>query len=176
MFSKVLVKLTGIFLFCISATSAAATHPVNGKPGEAQTRNINGDLHARYRPYLCEDPFRWDHRECVPANGVTAWQDVCVWNSFVTLYDYKPGNCPPGTTCLDSYNVHGIFIACIDNATGKPIGKRGDDPQTGTSSTQRGRSQLGNSQQQYSVTIDHDMNQASVAAVLESERRIVNVR
>ena len=174
MFSKFLVKLTGIYIFCISATSATPS----GQPGEV--KKINDDIHARasaYKAYLCEDPFTWVRRECVGANGPMAWQDVCIWNSFVTVYDYKPGNCPEGTTCLDSYNVHGIFIACISNETGKPIGKRGQDPQTGSSGTVKGLTQLGNSQQKFSATVDHDMNQASVAAVFESEcrRRTVNV-
>ena len=171
MFSKVLFKLTAIVLFCISATSASATpHPVNGQPEEAQ--NINGDIHARastYKPYLCEDPFRWVKRECVPTNGPMAWQDVCVWNSFATINDYKPGSCPFGYTCLDSYNQHGVFISCISDDTGKPMGKRGADAQWGVSATKKGRTKLGNTQQQFSITVDHDMNQASVAAVFESE-------
>ena len=175
MFSKVVVKLTGIFVFCISATSATP-HPVNGHPEEAQ--NINGDILARasaYKAYLCEDPFRWVRRECVPANGPRAWQDVCIWNSFVPVNDYKPGNCPEGYTCFPSYNVHGVFIACISDTTGKALGKRGSDPQMGVSGTKRGRTEIGNTQQLFSVSIDHDMNQASVAALFESESCTVNV-
>ena len=175
MFSRVVVKLTGIFVFCISATSATS-HPVNGQPEEAQ--NINGDILARasaYKAYLCEDPFRWVRRECVPANGVRAWQDVCIWNSFVPIYDYKPDNCPEGSTCLPSQNMHGQFIACISDVTGKSLGKRAFDPQYGMSGVKRGRTELGNTQQEFSITIDHDMNQASVAAVFESECHTVNV-
>ena len=175
MFSKVVVKLTGIFVFCISATSATP-HPVNGHPEEAQN---NGDILARagaYKPYLCEDPFRWVRRECVPVFGPAAWQDVCVWNSYVVIYDYKQGSCPAGSTCLPSSNNHGPFISCISNETGKSLGKRAADPQWGVSTSKRGRTEIGNTQQEFSITIDHDMNQASVAAVFESERHTVNVR
>ena len=169
MFNKVLVQLTGIFLFCISATSAAPS----GQPGEVQ--NIDDDIHARaYKPYLCEEPFIWVRRECVGATGPMAWQDVCRWNSFVVIYDYKPGSCPADTTCLDTFNSHGPFINCISNETGEPIGKGKTDPQAGTSGVKSGRTQLGNTQQQFSVTVDHDMTDASVAAVFKSECRTVN--
>ena len=169
MFNKVLVQLTGIFLFCISATSAAPS----GQPGEVQ--NIDDDIHARaYKPYLCEEPFIWVRRECVGATGPMAWQDVCRWNSFVVIYDYKPGSCPADTTCLDTFNSHGPFINCISNETGEPIGKGKTDPQAGTSGVKNGRTQLGNTQQQFSITVDHDMTDASVAAVFKSECRTVN--
>ena len=170
MFSKVLVKLTSIFLFCMSATSAT---PSTEQPGEAH--NINGDIHARANaPYLCEDPFVWLLRECVGAISPTAWQDVCRWNSFVVIYDYKPGNCPAGTTCLDRIDSLGHFIDCISDETGEPIGKGKSDPQAGTSDVKSGRTQLGNTQQQFSVKVDHDMTDASVAAVFKSECRTFN--
>ena len=122
MFSKVLVKLTGIFLFssCISATPT--TLPGQLEPGENITGN--GDIHARAKnPYLCEDPFIWNRRECVPIFGPRAWQDVCVWNSFATFYDYKQGTCPEGTVCLNGINQDGHrFVACVSPETG--TGKR----------------------------------------------------
>ena len=171
MFSKILVKLTGIFLFsrCISATPA--TPP--GQPGEA--RNINGDIHARaYGPYQCEDPYRWIRRECVAIYGPRAWQDVCIWNAFATTYDYKPGTCPEGTTCLNGFIGPGYrFISCISEETGKAVSgqKRKTDPQVGTSSIKKGRTEIGNTQQKFSVAVDHDMTGASVAAVFESRCR-----
>ena len=181
MLSKVLLKLTasGIFLFssCISATTAT----LPGQLGEV--KNItNGDIHARaYRPYQCEDPFRWNRRECVGILGPRAWQDVCIWVSFTTLYDNKPGNCPEDTTCLDGFNTKGDrFISCISDRTGKAVAgqtgrKRRSDPQAGTSGTKRGRNEIGNTQEFFSVTIDHDMSQAAVAAVLQSECWTFNV-
>ena len=172
MFSKVLVKLTGIFLFssCISATPAT----LPGQPGEAQ--NINGDINARaYQPYQCEDNYRWIRRECVPENGPSAWQDVCVTNTFGTVYDYKPGTCEEGTICLNGFNSDGFrFISCIsaeELASTKKGRKRKADPQAGKSGTQRGRTEIGNSQQKFSVTIDHDMTGAAVDAVFESKCR-----
>ena len=169
MLSEFLVKLTGIFLFCISATST--TPP--GQLGDAQ--NINDDIHARaYKPYQCEDPFVWVRRECVGALNPSAWQDVCRWRSFVVIYDYKPGNCLADTTCLDAFNSIGPFVNCISNEISQPIGKGKSDPQSGMSVVKSGRTQLGNTQQQFSVKVDHDMTDASVAAVFKSEYRTVN--
>ena len=171
MFSKVLLKLTGIFLFssCISATPAT----LPGQPGEAQ--NINGDIHARaYNPYQCEDPYRWIRRECAPLSGPRAWQDVCVTNAFGTVYDYKPGTCEEGTICVNGFNNDGLrFIYCMPEEYSKRITgrKRKTDPQAGKSDIKRGRSQIGNTQQKYSVTIDHDMTGAAVDAVFESKCR-----
>ena len=176
MFSKILVKLTGIFLFssCISATPT--TLPGQLEPGENITGN--GDIHARAKnPYLCEDPFIWNRRECVPIFGPRAWQDVCVWNSFATFYDYKQGTCPEGTVCLNGINQDGHrFIACVSPETG--TGKRQKkktDPQAGTSGVKRGRSEIGNTQQQFSVSIDHDMSGAAVDAFFQSRCRTFNV-
>ena len=171
MFNKILVKLISIFLFssCISATPTT----LPGQPGEVQ--NINGNIHARaYKPYQCEDPFRWNRRECVPIFGTRAWRDVCVWNTFGgPIYDYKPGSCPEGTLCVNGFNNDGSrFIACIPDETGKASSSRKrksrSDPQAGKSGTQRGRTEIGNSQQKFSVTIDHDMTGAAVDAVFES--------
>ena len=174
MFSEFLVKftVTGIFLFCISATSATVT--TFGQPGDAH--NINEDIHARaYKPYLCEDPFVWVRRECLGAINPMAWQDVCRWSAFVVVYAYKEASCPAGTTCLDTFNSQGPFINCVSNETGGPIGKGKTDPQSGMSDAKSGRTQLGNTQQKFSVTVDHDMTGASVAAVFKSECRTVNV-
>ena len=173
MFRKVLVKLTAIFLFCISVTSATPS----GQPGEVQNINYDRDVNA-VGPYLCEDPFVFVRRECVGEVNPRAWQDVCIWHSFVVLYDYKPGFCPPGTTCLNTlaFGNADRFIDCVLNNSGQPIGKGKSDPQVGKSDTKSGRTQLGNTQQIFSVKVDHDMAQASVAAVFESECRTVNVR
>ena len=65
------------------------------------------------------------------------------------------------------------FISCVSN--GKDKGKRKIDPQVGISRPKKARNELGNTQVKYSVTLDHDMTAAAVAAVLESECRIVNV-
>ena len=177
MFNKVLVKLTGIFLLssCISATPA--TPP--GQPGEAKNITGNVDIRPRaYRPYQCDDPFRWNRRECVGILGPRAWQDVCIWNTYTLIYDYKPGNCPEDTTCLDGFNKYGDrFISCISDRTGKAIAgqtgrkKRTSDPQAGTSGVKRGRTEIGNTQQTFSVSVDHDMTGAAVAAVFQSECR-----
>ena len=175
MFKKVLVRLTSIFLFCISATSATPS----GQPRELQNTIDDRDIlatPAKYRPYLCEDPFRWVRRECVGAVSPMAWQDVCRWDSFATIYDYKPGSCPPQTTCLDGFSSSGAFISCISDETGLPLDRGLLDPQAGTSGVKSGRTQLGNTQQTFSVTVDHDMNGASVAAVFKSECRTINVR
>ena len=168
MFSKYLVKLTSIFLLCISATSAT---PITEQPEEAH--NVNDDIRARaYNPYQCQFPYIWLRRECVASISPMAWQDVCAWYAHDLEYDNKPGSCPVGTTCLDGVNSQGDpFISCISGSNS--TGKRKVDPQSGTSATKRGRVQLGNTQLQYSVTLDHDMTGASVAAVLQSESRTV---
>ena len=179
MFSQVLLKLTCsifLFMFCVSTTSATPS----GQHEEAQ--NINEDIHARAdptRPYQCDDPFTFVRRECVGANGPGAWQDVCVWNTFGTVYDYKPGNCPVGTICLNGFNKDGFrFITCISEETGKPVSgeKRKTDPQIGMSDIKRGRTEIGNTQQKFSVAVDHDMTGAAVAAVFESRCRTFNVQ
>jgi len=161
------LKPAGIFLILyISVTSATPT----GQPGEAQ--NINDDIHARadYNPYLCKDPFIWSRRECLGAIDPLAWQDVCAQTPFetlVTTYQNQPGECEPGTTCLDTFNTEGRrFITCFSEDKGK--GKRKVDAQAGMSDPKRARSQPGNTQFQFSVTIDHDMTSAAVAAVIKS--------
>ena len=174
MLSKVLVKLTGIFLILhISATSATPT----AQPGEAQ--KINDDIHARvpsapYYPYQCSRFYAWMRRECVRAVDPRAWQDVCgkstYYTNWRTEYDNKPGSCPAGTYCLDSFNANNDrFIDCVSD---KDKGKRKLDqldPQIGVSDTKRAANQLSNTQFEYSVTLDHDMTGAAVAAVLRSE-------
>ena len=173
MFIKILIKLTGIFLFCQCISVTSATPP--RQPGEVQNIDINDDIHARTTsPYLCQDPFVWVRRECLGEISARAWQDVCVWHSFVTLNDFRPGICPEGTTCLDGLNDAGIpTINCFPAY--QRSGKRKYDPQSGVSDTKKGRTQLGNTQQQYSVTLDHDMTGATVSAVFESECRTVDV-
>ena len=176
MFGKVFVKLTSIFLFCISATFATPS----GQPGDAQIITGNDDISARatpakYKPYQCDDPFVWVRRECVGTLNPQAWQDVCRWDSFAVIYDYKPGSCPPQTTCLDGFSSSGAFISCISDETGLPLDRGLLDPQAGTSGVKSGRTQLGNTQQTFSVTVDHDMNGASVAAVFKSECRTINL-
>ena len=180
MFSKVLVKLTAIVLFsnCISATPAT----LPGQPGEAKSLSIAGnvDIHARvFKQYQCQDPFRWVRRECNPIWGARAWRDVCVQNTFETLYDYKPGSCPKNTFCFNGFNDDGFrFIYCMTETTEKePVSgqKRKSDPQAGTSGVKRGRSEIGNTQQQFSVSIDHDMSGAAVDAFFESRCLTFNV-
>ena len=176
MFGKDLVKLTGIFILYISATSATTT----GEPAKAQ--NIHDDIRARaprppYNPYQCQYPYAWIRRECVPIISVRAWQDVCAYttlrNHFETDYENQPGSCPVGTTCLNGFNADGKpFISCI---SGKEKGKQKIDPQAGMSEPKRARNELANTQVKYSVTLDHDVTAAAVAAVLESEYRIANV-
>ena len=71
-----------------------------------------------------------------------------------------------GDYCLDGFDNNGRrTISCVSNSKGK----RKLDPQAGTSNRKRGRTQLGNFQVEYSVKIDHDMTEASVAAIFESE-------
>ena len=171
MFRKVtaLVKLTGIFLLCISATSATPS----GQLGDVQNINDDRDIHstssALHKPYQCEEPFVWVRRECLGANGPMAWRDVCSFNSFDVIYDYSPGSCPVGTTCLDAINSVGPFINCVSDDANQPMGKENSDPQVGKSDRRWGITKLGNTQQEFSVTIDHDMTGASVAAVFKSE-------
>ena len=186
MFSKVLVKLTGILLILyISATSTTPTTAQTASE-DSDAQKSNGDIHARarapYYPYQCIYPFAWIRRECVGSVGPRAWQDVCgyaTWATrFETQYDNKPGTCPVNTYCLDTINANNKpFIDCIseDKAAGK---RKLDqfDPQIGTSDPKRARTQFGNTQFEYSAKIDHDMTGATVAAVLTSEYRPVNVQ
>ena len=51
--------------------------------------------------------------------------------------------------------------------------KRKSDPQAGTSDIKKGRTEIGNTQQKFSVAVDHDMTGAAVAAVFESRYRIL---
>ena len=172
MLDKVHVELMGIF-FLILYISATSATPI-GEPGK--TQNTNDDIHARarppYRPYRCQYPYAWTRRECLPAVSPRAWQDVCVYttlrNGLVPFYDNQRGDCPENTVCLDGFNDAGRrFISCVSNADRK--GKRKLDPQAGVSEPKQARNELGNTQFDYSVKIDHDMTAASVAAVLESE-------
>ena len=181
MFSKVFVRLTGIFLILyISAISATPTGDSDSK-----AQNINDDIHARarppYRPYRCQYPYAWMRRECLGAISPRAWQDVCgitaYHNQFQTEYDNQRGNCPLNTFCLDGFNADGKrFISCISNQSDNK-GKRKLDPQAGVSEPKRARKDLGtsNTQLDFSVKLDHDMTGASVAAVVESEYRTANV-
>jgi hypothetical protein len=169
MFSKVLAKLTGIFLILhISATSA--TSMPNGQPEDAQ--NVNDDIHARQQDdNLCPLPYVWNRRECLGSVGLTDWQDVCVNKAVQTIEDRKR-NCPANTYCMDVFNVQGSrTIRCVSTAQVKGIQKL-DDPQVGVSDRKGARTRFGNTQIQYSVTIDHDMAGASVAAVFQSECRV----
>ena len=179
MLGKDLVKLTGVFLILyISATSAT---PI-GEPEKAENIQDDTGIHARappspYNPYQCKYPYAWIRRECVPSVSVMAWQDVCAYttgrNGFVPSYDNQPGTCPVGTVCLDGFNAAGRrFISCVSTDR---KGKQKIDPQAGMSEPKRARNELGNTQVKYSVTLDHDMTAAAVAAVLESECRTVNV-
>ena len=176
MFSKVLVNLTGVFLILyISATSAT---PI----GDSEVQNIKNDIDPRavrrppYYPYQCEYPYAWMRRECLGAVSPRAWQDVCgitnYNNNFQTQYDNKPGTCPDDTYCLNGFNAAGRrFISCVSNKKGK--GKRPADPQWGASPPKRARTQLANTQLEFSVKIDHDITGAAVAAVIQSECRTV---
>ena len=168
--------LTSIFLIIlVSATSATPT----GQPGE---ESINDGIHARMDLpiHLCRYPYNWARRECLGSLGPTAWQDVCSYRGYrtnmQTVYDNKRGDCPAGTYCLDGFNNGGRrTISCVSLAQAK--GKRKLDPQFGTSEAKRARTGLTNTQFEYSVTIDHDMTGAAVAAVFESkcQCRTVNV-
>ena len=153
MFGKVLVRLFGIFLILyVSASSATPT----GQPGEAQ--NINGDIHPRTIHDQCAVPFNLIRRQCLGSVSRTTWQDNC---------DKNPGNCPDNTFCLDGFdNVGRRTVTCLGEKSG---GKGKLDPQAGTSDTKITIKRIGNTQVEYSVTIDHDMTEASVAAVFESE-------
>ena len=173
MFSKVLNNFTGVFLILyIYTTSATPT----AQPGE---ENKNNTIHGRaYQPYKCVDPFLWLRRECVGALGPRAWQDVCAYSANVAgapvQYDNKAGSCPYNTFCLDNFKPSegSRFIRCVAGspvAAPSTLGKRKRDPQIGTSGTKRARPNLGNTQFEYSVTIDHDMTDAAVAAVVMSE-------
>ena len=170
MFSKVLVNFTGVFLILnIVTTSATPT----AQPGEAH--KIIDNIHARsYNRYQCQTPYAWLRRECVGTLGPRAWQDVCAHSTYADLtqlsYDNKPGTCPEGTACLDTLNAGRRFINCVSVDQRRRIGsKRKSDPQIGTSDPKRARPDLKNTQFEYSVTLDHDMTGAAVAAVVTSE-------
>ena len=179
MFNKDLVKFAGVFLILyISAISATPTR----QPREAQ--NIDENIQARDDDdqYQCRYPYSWARRECLGSNGPQAWQDVCqrsvnMFTHFETHFEYIPGSCPDNTYCVDGFNGDGRrFITCISDGKGdktNPGSKRKNDQQTGTSDSKRARTQLGNTQFEYSVIIDHDMTEAAVAAVLQSECRTV---
>ena len=179
MFGKVIVNLTCVFL--ILYTSATFASPT-AQPEEALAHKVDEDsIHARarppYRPYQCIYPYAWIRRECLGGNDPRAWQDVCGWATFATRfetdYDNKPGRCPPNTYCLDTYNSDGKpFISCLGK--GKRT-LRQFDPQAGTSNPKRARTQLQNTQIEYSVKIDHDIKGASVAAVVTSKCSPANI-
>ena len=180
MFSKVLVNFTGIFLILYISASSATQPTPTAQPGEAH--KINDNIHARfYDQYQCVPPFSWLRRECVGALGSRNWQDVCAYSTYANpsqlVYDNKPGTCPEGTACLNSLLFAGRrFINCVPVEQRQIIGnKRKRDPQIGTSDMKRARPELGNTQFEYSVTIDHDMTEAAVAAVVKGECRPVDV-
>ena len=172
--SKVLFKLTGIFLILHISTSATP----NAQPGDSEAQKINDEIHARvgpYYPYLCKAHFTWLWRECVRALGPMAWRDVCGRSTYYTnyrmVYDNQSGSCPRDSYCLDTFNANNErFIDCV--SVSKAAGKRklGQfDPQIGASGTKRAANQLSNTQFEYSVTLDHDMTAAAVVAILRSE-------
>ena len=74
---------------------------------------------------------------------------------------------------LDSF-ISRVTDSSSDASRTTSTGKRKIDPQAGTSEPKRAHTELGNTQLEYSVTLDHDMTEAAVAAVLESEYRTVN--
>ena len=164
MFGKSLLKL--FLILYISASSATPT----GQPREAQ--NINDEIHPRHFDDMCVVPYNLIRRECSGGVSPTTWQDICSWwGGYETLYDNKSAKCPDGTYCLDGFDNNGRrTVACLGNSNGK---KQKLDPQAGSSDTKRAGAD-GNTQVEYSVTIDHDMTGASVAAVLTSEYRTVN--
>ena len=171
MFSKVLVKLTSVFVILyISSTSATPA-------GTVQNTNDDTALAPHDNSaYQCKQPYTWMQRECT--DSPRGWRDVCTWSAagtnLETKHDNKPGMCPEGTFCLNTLkkdNKH--FSACISNQQSK--GKQPLDPQAGTSYPIKAIKGIWNTHPQFSVTIDHDMTDASVSAVFKSECRTVNV-
>lgn len=143
MFSKVLVKFTtGSFTFL--------RHPLRllhnlERHGKSMTTSMP--------PWPMSSPrmIRTNVHTLPP--GPRVWKDVCVY----TDYDNKPGACPAGTYCLDTFNANNErFINCVSGDEGKGKQKLNQsDPQIGSSDRIRARNQLANSQLEHSVTINH---------------------
>ena len=175
MLSKLLFNITAsaVFFFYISATSATpAVQP-------AELQKINEDIHERtiprrpYKPYLCQYPYTWKRRECLPLVGPRAWQDVCTYAAHNTRFEVDYQNirsaCPDNTWCTNRVDEEGTrFVRCVLMKPGK---RRREGPQVGASDRKRARPTLGidNTQLDFSVKVEDDMAGASVAAVLESE-------
>ena len=185
MFSKVLVKLTSVFLILYTPVTSAtpvSTSKAQNTNDDIQSLAPRGDL-LFDPPIQCPYPYTWSHRECVgdsADNGSTEWQDVCGhFHPFKgMLYKYTLGECPNSSTCFDTVTYgkkHQVVnsIVCMPNK-GKGKGRGKINAQTGTSKPATA-DEVGDTQFELSVTIDHKMDGASVAAVLKSECRTVNV-
>ena len=174
MFSKVLVKLIGVFLIlCISLTSATPAGKAQNTSDDTQSLAPRTNI-----LYQCPTPYIWKRRECIQ-DGIGSsprnWQDVCSSPSGME-YKNQPGMCSEHTFCIDRF-LHNKqpAVACVPLAISK--GKQRHDIQSGSSEQIVARKQA-NTQFQHPVTIDHDMSDASVSAILKSECRTqaVNVR
>ena len=167
MFSKVLVKLTGVFLVLyISAISVTTTQAL--APRELDVRQ-SPDQHG------CVKPYTWQLRECVGtrAGGTRvsrAWVDVCL-QTGTTKYDNKQGICDVGNYCLNTFSRGSGTRSTLCVPLQNSRGKQSTDAQTGSSDRITG----GPTQITYSVQIDHDIIAASVSAVIKGECHTVNV-
>ena len=176
MFSKVLVKLTCVFLIIsISITSATPARAV------VKAQNTNDDTqalapHGNYPQYLCKFPFIWRQRECTA--DLRGWQDVCVktldhasTEKMKPEVNHIPGACAGDYLCFDTSKYTGNkeneyvnFVACLSEQNGK--GQQAIDAQAGRSEKMWASIEYATAQKIYSVTIDHDMTHATVSAVL----------
>lgn len=166
--SKLFFNAIAFFIiFYISATSASPAEQF----GPVESEN---DIYARAAraPYLCEYPYAWKRRECLPSVNARAWQDVCTWTSYATQfqteYDNIQMSCPDKTFCintiLDDYGSRSI--RCVRGTPGR---RKHEDLLVGSSERERARPDLGNTQLEFFVKIDTDMAETSVATVVESD-------
>ena len=172
MLSKILFNLTAVSLFLyISTTSATPTAQT------AELQMVGENIHERtvprrpYKPHLCQFPYAWQRRECMPLVGPRAWQDVCAYSSYHTRFQTEYQNiqsaCPENTWCTDRVDEDGRrFVRCVLSKPGK---RKREGPQVGASGRKRARPTLDATELEFSVKLEDDMVAASVSAVVESE-------
>ena len=183
MFSKVLVKLTGVFLIIFTSVTSATPSSAGKVQNTTEALTLRADDLRRpppphYDPHGCTSPYVYYRREC---NGnMRLWEDVCGFRGMgrlpdgrhvqTTVYNNKTGMCDKNNYCLDTWaegEKRGIICVPIQDSTGTGP----TDPLTGTSNPMGAVKKWGVSQLHFELTVTHAMIGASVSAVFISECR-----
>ena len=126
----------------------------------------------------CVKPFTWKRRECLGGRGKNSdargWEDICI-KPGTSEYDSKQSSCDPNNYCLDTYSYERQEYYVICTPLQKSRGKQLISEQTG-SSEPKSSPGGGRTGVHFAVTIDHDVTDAAVSAILKGECHTVNVQ